>query len=455
MAKSPLSQSIWRWHFYAGLFVIPFILILSVTGAIYLFKPQIDRWEESAWRGLPTQNSVSADAQLNAALAQHPGATFVSYRLPQAPGDAAVVRLSLGKRDKRDVYIAPSGDYLASVRPKDRISSTVSHIHGSLLLGKWGSYLVELAASWAIIMILTGLYLWWPRARSGGPRLAGVLWPRWGQKGKRLFWRDLHSVTGFWVSGLALVLLFSGLPWTELWGDGFRTVRTEMGWTDAKPQQWKNGEAAAGQQDDHSAHLHEPASTKPNEAVPASNQPKLSLQQVAAIAVRQKLPFPAIIQPPGAPAKFGPPNGPDWLATTETQNRPEQRKIWIDARTGDVTKREGFDDQHAIDQVVGYGIAWHEGQLFGWVNQLVGVLTALALILVAVSGTIMWWRRRPQGTLGAPPQPPAHKQRGFIALMIVAGFMLPMLGLSLLAVLLLELLRYLAKRVISPPQRGG
>ena len=34
----------WRWHFYAGLFVIPFMILLSVTGMIYLFKPQLDAW---------------------------------------------------------------------------------------------------------------------------------------------------------------------------------------------------------------------------------------------------------------------------------------------------------------------------------------------------------------------------------------------------------------------------
>ena len=55
-----LYRAIWRWHFYAGMFVIPFILLLSVTGAIYLFKPQIDRWEERAYRDLPTGGTVSA-----------------------------------------------------------------------------------------------------------------------------------------------------------------------------------------------------------------------------------------------------------------------------------------------------------------------------------------------------------------------------------------------------------
>ncbi|GAB4424056.1 MAG: hypothetical protein OHK0015_02390 [Chloroflexi bacterium OHK40] len=39
---SRLYRLIWRWHFYAGLFVVPFRLILAVTSIIYLFKPQID-----------------------------------------------------------------------------------------------------------------------------------------------------------------------------------------------------------------------------------------------------------------------------------------------------------------------------------------------------------------------------------------------------------------------------
>ena len=37
-----LYKAIWRWHFYAGLMFTPFLLILAVTGGMYLFKPQIE-----------------------------------------------------------------------------------------------------------------------------------------------------------------------------------------------------------------------------------------------------------------------------------------------------------------------------------------------------------------------------------------------------------------------------
>ena len=52
-----------------------------------------------------------------------------------------------------------------------------------------------------------------------------------------------------------------------------------------------------------------------------------------------------------------------------------------------------------MDRIVGVGIAAHEGQLFGWPNQLLGLLTAVGLILLCASGLIMWWRRREQGVL--------------------------------------------------------
>ncbi len=104
--------------------------------------------------------------------------------------------------------------------------------------------IVELAASWTIIMIVTGLYLWWPRGAGG---LAGVLYPRLAA-GSRIFWRDLHSVTGVWISGLALFLLLSGLPWAKSWGNYFKAVRRLTG-TAVAQQDWTTGSqpSAAGE----------------------------------------------------------------------------------------------------------------------------------------------------------------------------------------------------------------
>ena len=39
-------RALWRWHFHAGLFCIPFVIVLALTGSIYLFKPQIDAFAD-------------------------------------------------------------------------------------------------------------------------------------------------------------------------------------------------------------------------------------------------------------------------------------------------------------------------------------------------------------------------------------------------------------------------
>jgi uncharacterized iron-regulated membrane protein len=63
-------RALWRWHFHAGLFCIPFVLVLALTGSIYLFKPQIDAFADRRMDSLQaTGKRASADAQIAAALA--------------------------------------------------------------------------------------------------------------------------------------------------------------------------------------------------------------------------------------------------------------------------------------------------------------------------------------------------------------------------------------------------
>lgn len=425
--RSAFYRTIWRWHFYAGLLVMPMIVVLSLTGAAYLFKPQIERWEERDFRGLSIQRQVSPDAQLAAALAANPGARFHAYRLPEHQGDAAMIHLALADGKMRDVFVSPQGGVLGSLDPDARIAPTIARIHGSLLIGKAGDWLVELAASWAIVLVLSGLYLWWPRGRG----LAGVVWPRLG---KRTFWRDLHAVTGFWVAGLALVLLATGLPWAGVWGQAFKAVRGEMGWVKGG-QNWKTGAV-----DPHAEHDHQAMAMGDMADMPMHHDmPRAELALFIVKAEREHMAFPVLVLPPGAAQSFGPPTGQVWTVKSEAQNRPLQRSVTFDPMSGAETGRQGFADKHPLDRLVNYGIAWHEGALLGWVNQLVGVLTAGMLITLVVSGFVMWRRRRPEGLLGAPavPDMPA-RVGGVAAILLVMAILLPLLALSLAAIWLAE-----------------
>ena len=449
MDRNALYRTVWRWHFYAGLFVMPMVVILALTGAVYLFKPQVEAWEERAWRGLPAAQAASPDAQVKAALAAFPGSRFHSYRLPEAESDAALIHLALPDHAMRDVFVSPAGTVVGALDPEWRIMQVVQEIHGQLLIGKQGSWLVELAASWAIVMILTGLYLWWPRGRG----LAGVIWPRL-RGGARVFLRDLHAVTGFWVAGLALVLLVTGLPWADVWGSAFKAVRTEMGWIKGK-QDWTIGGAPASG-DDHAGHDHTTMpGTMPSAmpgAMPAGTHrmpdgtvmagpamSAVSISEIVAEAKSRHLPFPVIVTPPGGAPPFGGKASGGWSVRSDTQNRPLRTALTFDPASGRETSREVFADKHVIDRVVGYGVAWHEGQLFGLVNQLIGVATAAMLITMSVSGFLLWRRRKPAEQLGAPPQPALPpRMAGAVLITLALAALLPLLAISMVAMLLIE-----------------
>ncbi|WP_157073721.1 PepSY-associated TM helix domain-containing protein [Sphingomonas soli] len=431
-----LYRRIWRWHFYAGLFVLPFILILSVTGTIYLFKPQIDRWQERSYQALPTDNAVSPDQQLASALTTFPTGRLNAYRLPQRAGDAAMITLVFANGDKLDVFVSPQGQLLGARDPASKISETVAKIHGTLLLGKWGDWLVELAASWTIVLILSGLYLWLPRPFSA----AGTLWPRLSLKGRPLL-KDIHRVTGFWIAGFVLVMLASGLPWAGAWGSAFKWARTELGLVEGR-QEWKIGTAASEPQHDH----HAEGMPMPMNMLPASIPAGLTLSAFVAKAQVEHLAFPALVIPPHAPQRFGPPTGDVWTAKSEAQNRPLGREVTYDPETGAETGRSGFADKHVVDRIVNTGIAWHEGQLFGLANQLMGLITAILLVAISGLGVAMWLKRRPQGAVGAPPVQGSLSKRWPIAVIIVLGALLPLFGLSLAVILTLEaVLRVLRK----------
>src|SRR3954462_1300887 len=76
-----LYRAIWRWHFFAGLLVIPFMLNLAVTGSLYLFKDEIND-TVFAYRNVvaDTGTSMVPSTIVKAAEAAVPGSTASAYR---------------------------------------------------------------------------------------------------------------------------------------------------------------------------------------------------------------------------------------------------------------------------------------------------------------------------------------------------------------------------------------
>ena len=443
-------RTVWRWHFYAGLFCIPFVIWLATTGSIYLFKPQIERWLDRPYDTLNiTGTRATAEAEVKAALAAVPNSSLHYYELPPTGRSAARVIVGRDAEEFR-VYVHPQSlQVLKIINEDQRPMKVIFRLHGELLMGDRGSMIVELAASWAIVMILTGLYLWWPRQTE---RFAGVLYLRLRQ-GKRIFWRDLHAVTGVWVSAFALFLLLTGLPWAKSWGGYLKKARSLRGAATAR-QDWTTGRSSEltermamnhdsmeGMAMGHPEHMGHMMHTVPE---PSSYAP---LDTMIRTVAPLHLAYPVLISPPMHP-------GGAWTAKSDSQNRPLRTNLTLDPKSGAILKREDFSQRSIVDRMVGIGVAAHEGQLFGIFNQLIGLFTAIGLVLISISAVVLWWRRRAVGVLGAPI--PIREPRFSLALatiMLGFGLYLPMLGVSLILVLLIE--RFVLKNIPSARQWLG
>ena len=124
---------------------------------------------------------------------------------------------------------------------------------------------------------------------------------------------------------------------------------------------------------------------------------------------------------------------------SNTPNRPQRTNVEIDGATGSLVGRVDFAQRHWVDRVVGYGIAWHEGALFGLANQLFALAILIALVALSVSGVVMWWRRRPEGRLGAPaPKGVLRHSWLLVGLTVALAFVVPLFGLSLALIVLVE-----------------
>ncbi len=416
-------RAIWRWHFYAGLFCVPFVLWLSVTGGIYLFKPQIEDWLYAPYRHVASGSApyLSPSAIAARARAAVPGSILHTYVLPRSPDDAVEVLVGKGSKDTR-VWVHPqTGAVLYKVADEKRLMRQVFWLHGELLAGSLGSALVEIAACWTVVMVLTGLFLWWPRQAHG---LAGVLWPRLG-RGKALFWRDLHAVTGVWVSLAALFLIATGLPWAKTWGQYFREVRAVTGQV-AGPQDWSPGSTIearerAAKDADLRALAHGPG--------PLSQDRSLD----AVVARGQKLGFayPVEVSPPMAPHGH-------WMVRSQAENRPLRDNAEI-AGNGSLIGIQRFSQRHWIDRAIGYGVAIHLGAWRGLANQLVNLAFLLGLVTLCLSSIVLWWRRRPEGVLGAPTAlAPLRHSWALVVLVVLLALAMPLFGLTLALAVVLE-----------------
>jgi uncharacterized iron-regulated membrane protein len=449
LEQTAIYRAVWRWHFLAGLFALPFLLNLAITGGLYLFAPEINHILYRSLEDVPARADAPLPASVLVQRAAESTQGDVLRLTPHLePGRSVEMLIRTGEGESRTAYVDPYDGRLMGTIPEGGVMQIVRKIHSLQYFGFWASCLVEIASGWAIVQALSGIFLWWPRGRKGGVVTIRAT-PKY-----RMFWRDLHAVTGLFVSSIIVFLAVTGMPWSKVWGNYVQEWTTAAGLGRPKPPaevvpNWK----LAGGTSKPTGHVHGGAApaanlpwalekTAPPESMPAP-RPSITLDQALAAFAAIGLEKPYDIALPQGP------NGA-FTATSRPPRVEETRTVYLDQYSGKVLGDVGFSHYGPAAKAIEWGIAVHQGHEYGPVNRYFMLAGCIAIVLLTISAPVMWWKRRPKGSFGMPPV--AGNRRAALtvtAIMAIAGLIYPLVGLSMLAGLVVERLYELTRRAFA------
>ncbi|HEV7308325.1 PepSY domain-containing protein [Ensifer sp.] len=436
-----LYRAIWRWHFFAGLLVIPFMISLAVTGGLYLFNDEIDDTVFAYRNIVPVAaERMSPSAIVATAVESVPGSAAVSYRTPADADRSARVTVGIGKA-RMLVFVDPyTGAILDRIAPSEEFNQVVEDLHSLDYFGKSVETIIEIAAGFAILLVFTGIYLWWPRQQAGG-----VLTVR-GTPKRRVFWRDLHAVTGIGAGVLIVFLAFSGLLWSGYWGASVNGKLTTMG-LGYPVQLWDDVPTSTKVSTDV---LPKANWLMENAPVPTSDLEASS----GAIGVDRAVEIAdAAGMLPGYELAIPSDESGVYTAAIFPADLARERTIHIDQYSGKPLVDIAFGDYPALGKAIEWSINVHKGQEWGRFNQLLMLSACIAIVLVSVSAVVMWWKRRPTGRIGVPPMPPKRSVYAGLWLMaILFGLAFPLTGLAIVVMVVADQLLMLvpqARRRLS------
>jgi uncharacterized iron-regulated membrane protein len=480
-----LYQAVWRWHFVAGLLVMPFLVMMAITGGFYLFKDEITNLVYRDLVEVPVRAAPEAPLSLSLANAEAGlNGHVLQISPPDRPGRSIRMIVRIPSGDALTAYADPYDGRLLGSFPYGGIMQTVRKIHSLQKFGFWASCLIEIVAGWAIILVGTGVYLWWPRGRKGG-----VISVR-GAPRTRMFWRDIHAVTGAFVGIVIVFLAATGMPWSLFWGVKVQTWVGMHQLYAPKAPGYTQREDMMGMK--MPAPPPTPNPSKPNPASPEvaaelpwsmekANVPTSDMSSMEGMKGMEGMKdmdgmqgmaampgMPGMEAMPAPKAAEGPirapigvdkaledfralgvkggfdlalPIGPDgiYVANIKALKVVDERAVYLDQYSGKLLGDLPFRDWYAGGKAIEWTTNVHQGREYGWVNRYAMLIGCIAILFLAISSLTMWWKRRPRGSIGFPAAPADPRvARGLLGIMVPIGIFFPLVGASMIAAFLVE-----------------
>ena len=425
-----LHYIFWRWHFYAGLFIAPLLITLSLSGIGYLFREEVENfiYKDLYFGNSRQTESLSMSESISTTEKKYPhyNVTKISYFK-----DDHNTRLTMANEytgDQKYVYLDKHNQIIGDQNADATFANIMRELHSSLLVGGTVvNYLVELAACWTIFLIVTGLYMSIKRFKK--PPVSNAR-----ERSKRL-----HSIIGIVFTIPLILLVLTGLPWSAFMGKQIYNIATSnesLGY----PKLYMAPPESKFKELPWATRQETPPQSDSNE------QTALSIDELEKSIQIEK---PYVISLPNEPKGVFTISKSSGSGITGMHVSPnEEITAYFDQYSGTLISKIDYRDYGLFAQWFSYGIPLHEGHLFGWPNKILCLLTTLSLLFLIYFGVKMWLARKPQGKVGAPSKQKDKKSIfAFILIMILLGIVMPLFGLSVLIIFVIEFLLYLFSKI--------
>lgn len=228
----------------------------------------------------------------------------------------------------------------------------------------WGKMVVGTSTLLMVIIILTGIVLWWPKTLKALKHRSQIAL----RKGWHRFWYDLHVAGGIYATLLLLAMALTGLTWSFEWyNEGFyKTLGVDTEASDGGHGSGKSGGKSR------------------NNAKGSTDNPYLHWSDVAK-EVESRV---------GDFSEMTISKGEVKVKSHDCGNQRAKDTYKFDNATGEITSVELYADKEYDSKVKGWVYSVHVGSWGGIVTRIMWFLAAMLGATLPLTGYYLWIRRK-------------------------------------------------------------
>jgi uncharacterized iron-regulated membrane protein len=364
-----VKKWIGKIHLWLGLSVGLIVVFLGITGCMLAFQREIESVTYTyAYVKEEKKEMLQPSALGKIAQAALPGKALHSVTYGDKGSAAQVAFYNLEPAYYYIIYINPYSGQVLKVKDMDRDFFRVL-INGHFYL--WlppeiGQPIVASATLIFVIMMITGLILWWPRNKAARKQRFSI---RWNARWRRVNY-DLHNVFGFYITWVAIFIALTGLVF------GFQWFAKSVYWATSGGKQMTE--------------YYEPVAQKAiadASEIPAIDRiyQKMKAEYTAAETIEVHYPL-------NDSVAIGAGANPD----ADTYWKIDYR--WFDQRTlqeVDVKHLYGrFTTASTADKIARMNYDLHVGAIGGLPTKIIAFFASLIAASLPITGFYIWWGRR-------------------------------------------------------------